>query len=172
MPNEIELMTPKKSTTTSETTQKCSKTTSNSMNCIPTEKLQKLPNIKQDYKLAKTKTDVNLDDIDAELSWLTSEISLNSSNSMEFSKNLKSSPSFLKNDFINKFVSIKTKKQRRAYKIEFSKDYSRYTILHAEVEQISKHISHLQQKLNNIPEKSPEHFMLQKIVFAPYLKSA
>ena len=104
-------MQPKQSTT-SETTQKCSKTSSNSLKCISTEKLQKLPN-KQAYKLVKTKTDVNLDDIDAELTWLTSEISLNP---IDF-KNVTSNPSFVRSDFISKFVPIKTKKQRPMHNI-------------------------------------------------------
>ena len=71
-------------------------------------------------------------------------------------------------DFTLKFVRIGCREQRQAYKAEFDKDYSRYKILHSELDRVSQRFANLQQQLRHTPEASPDHQRLKKMIVKEY----
>jgi len=71
-------------------------------------------------------------------------------------------------DFKTKFVKISSSEQRRVYKAEFNKDYNRYMVLHGQLHRVSQKFTKLQRKLKQVPETTPEHQRLKKMIMEEY----
>jgi RNA polymerase II elongation factor ELL len=66
-------------------------------------------------------------------------------------------PRFVQGDFLTKFDRVIHSDQRRLYKAEFNKDYTRYMALHRQLEKVSQRFTKLERQLQNTPETSHEH---------------